>query len=63
MRSCRTQQNEWEVGTYETIQIMDRSGVCMLLFADSFNPGDELYDELCRYSKQCVGNIDEQGSE
>lgn len=46
MRSRRRQQNEWEVEIYETIQIMDRSGICVLLFAHRLDFGDELYDEL-----------------
>ena len=60
MRSRRRQQNEWEVETYETIQIMDRSGIYMFIFADSLNPGNKLYDELCRYCKQRIGHINEQ---
>lgn len=46
MRSYQRRQNEWEVEIYETIQIMDRSGICMFLFIDNFNFGNELYDEL-----------------
>lgn len=49
----------WEADIYETNQIMDRSGVHMLLPADSIHIGNELYDELCGDDQRSTGDHDQ----